>query len=185
MPSDEGDMPEVRRHVTRSHSRSRSSIVEEHSEEHDEDNSEDSNADSVTVTEDEDEDEDEVEPITILPPPRTAVAPLDREGNPLSFLLDTNWPLHSHESSSTNQITGSKVEETSKSREIRKLESDNLKILKAVSVTSESRTTIELHTFPGPEGTFIADDINVRWYHLHGDQLDFAQFKVRLCTACS
>jgi hypothetical protein len=175
LPNDEGDIPEARR------SRSRSPIIEAHSEDHSEDDGEDSDEDSDTLT----EDEDQVETVAILPPPRTVVPPLDNEGNPLSFLVDTKWPLHPHQSSSTNQIIGSKGEGTSKPRDVRNLEAENLKILKAVSVTSESRTTIELHTFPGPDGSSIADDIDVRWYHLHGDQLDFAQFKVRLCTACS
>jgi hypothetical protein len=139
---------------------------------------ENSEEDSVTLT----EDEDLLEPSIVLPPPRAVITPMDGEGNSLSFLVDNKWPLRPHESSSTNHNTGSKGEVTSKPRDIRSMEAENLKILKAISTSSESRTIIELHAFSGPEGSSISEDIDVRWYHLHGDQLDFAQFKVCLFT---
>ncbi|KAH7139084.1 hypothetical protein B0J11DRAFT_422968 [Dendryphion nanum] len=41
--------------------------------------------------------------------------------------------------------------------------------------------SVQLHTLPGPpESGSISASINIRWIHLHGDNLDFAQFR----TAC-
>jgi hypothetical protein len=162
---------------SRARSRSHSPASEHMLEDDDEADIENSEEESVTLT----EDEDLLEPSIVLPP-RAVITPMDGEGNSLSFLVDNKWPLRPQESSSTNHNTGSKGEVTSKPRDIRSMEAEKLKILKAISTMSESRTIIELHTFSGPEGSSISEDIDVRWYHLHGDQLDFAQFKVCLFT---
>lgn len=157
---------------SRSHTRSLIIEVRKSVDFDDEDVDDDNDEDSTTLTEDEDEDP---EPIKIQPPPRTVITPLDRDNNPLSFLVDTKWPLRPN----ANQITGDKGEDLNKPRNIRDMKAESLKILKAVSITSDSRTMIQLHTFPGPESSSTAENVDVRWYHIHGDQLDFAQFKVR------
>lgn len=56
---------------------------------------------------------------------------------------------------------------------------ETLKVTKAVTTTAENRTTLEIHTLPGPENSELSSMVGIRWYHLHGEALDWSQFKVR------
>ena len=142
----------------------------------DDDDSEDDDDDdsSSAPTEDEEKENDQIK---APPPPRKVNTPMDRDGNPLSFSIDMKWWNHPN----SNQVSGNKGEQPTKPQDVRDTNTmESIKILKAISVTSEGRTTVELHTFPGPENPTTAEAVDLRWYHLHGDQLDFAQFKVRI-----
>ncbi|KAF2189049.1 hypothetical protein K469DRAFT_626882 [Zopfia rhizophila CBS 207.26] len=140
----------------------------------------------VELENDQDEDEasesltesEESEPLPQPPTtPRTVVTPTDRDGNRLSFLTDTKCIPVNSESNEESTESGVDATKTSSSRDMK---SENLKILMALAVSSESRMTIQLHTLPGPENSSTSSSVTVRWYHLQGTLMDFAQFK----TAC-
>ncbi|KAF2706021.1 hypothetical protein K504DRAFT_460110 [Pleomassaria siparia CBS 279.74] len=152
-------------------------VVEESDREDDEGEDGDIDYESSTAT----EDEDGVPEPPIVPslPPRTVVIPVDRDENPLSFFVDTRWPIHpdASEIGYSNQMTSPKSEDLSKPRDSREMKVESLRILKALSVMSDTRTTIQLHTFAGPENEAMKESVDIHWFHLQGDQLDFGQFK--------
>lgn len=56
---------------------------------------------------------------------------------------------------------------------------ETLKIAKAITSVADNRTTMEVHVLPGPENSALSDSVGIRWYHLHGEDLDWGQFRVR------
>ncbi|KAF2649273.1 hypothetical protein K491DRAFT_735215, partial [Lophiostoma macrostomum CBS 122681] len=122
-----------------------------------------------------DEDAESVPPPHTLPPPRTVNRPQDRDGNRLSYLVDTKWPELHHGPIQDFDESG----ETEKSKVYREMKSESpLRILKALQVSSENRMSIQIHTLSSPENPLLASSVGVRWYHLSSNEhLDFAQFK--------
>jgi hypothetical protein len=53
-----------------------------------------------------------------------------------------------------------------------------LNIMKATTVTVDDRSAVQVHTIPGPENSVFSSSIGVRWHHVHGEVLDWNQFKV-------
>ncbi|KAF2873872.1 hypothetical protein BDV95DRAFT_355291 [Massariosphaeria phaeospora] len=109
------------------------------------------------------------------PPPIASRAAVDFpafKDEKLSFLVDTKSP-----STYNNTKLPHGNEDPEQRASVGDMKPDTLKILKAISVTAESRTTLQIHTLPGPESSFTSAATDIRWYHLHAKQLDFAQFK--------
>lgn len=103
---------------------------------------------------------------------------MDEERNPLSFKVDTRWAAKLLSSSKLiDSNNGSSVKKTRNSP--REMDAENLKITKAITSTAENRTTLEVHTIPGPENSTHSSSIGIRWFHLHGTALDWNQFKVK------
>lgn len=131
--------------------------------------------DDIEVSEESD-DEIDSEPAPPPEPMRVVQPPIDDEGNELSFVVNTGWVKPSH---NTGKETGSNSDVSGKPRDRPIMNTENFRITKAMSVTTEGRTTIQIHTLPGPESSAFSSDIHIRWYHLYAQSLDWAQFKVR------
>ncbi|ORY15245.1 hypothetical protein BCR34DRAFT_558931 [Clohesyomyces aquaticus] len=129
--------------------------------------------DSTTDSESEEESEAPPPPPP-PPPPRTVIPPLDRDRNKLSFFGDATWP-HQHPHLNQGPVTTN--DDPLKIRSLQDMKRETLKILQARSVTEENRMSIQIHTLSGPEKSLTSSSVDVRWYHLQGDELDFAQFK--------
>ncbi|KAF2004202.1 hypothetical protein P154DRAFT_519438 [Amniculicola lignicola CBS 123094] len=120
-----------------------------------------------------DEEEETSEPPTPPPPPaRIPAIPVDPEANPLTFQVDTT------KGTIPDINTVSKEGQDLKtSRNVPMKSETPLQVLKALPVTSENRMSLSIHTLPGPENATLAWNIDFRWYHVYGDQMDFAHFK--------
>ncbi|KAF2439176.1 hypothetical protein P171DRAFT_476960 [Karstenula rhodostoma CBS 690.94] len=130
--------------------------------------------DSVSDNDDENSEAPSAKPI------RAVVQPVDEGGNPLSFTMDTRW--------AARFLSSVKIEDSSKEsltktlRNGREMAAETLKITKAVTTTTDSRTTLEVYTLPGPENSVLSSSIGIRWYHLHGEALGWSQYKTTCMT---
>ncbi|CAI6340864.1 unnamed protein product [Periconia digitata] len=110
-----------------------------------------------------------------LPEPvRSVIPPVDDEGNKLSFIVDSSC---SSPSRKPGKEAGGDIEISRKPVGRPVMNTENLRITRAMSVTSERRTMIQIHTLPGPESSSFSSSIHTRWTHLYADWLDWAQFK--------
>jgi hypothetical protein len=119
-----------------------------------------------------DEDEEDSEP---PPPPeamRTILPAVDQEGNNLSFTI---------RSKSAGRESANNSDVLEKSRKFGDMNLESYRILKAVNIEVDGRTMIQIHTLPGPESSAFRSSIGFRWYHVHGEMLDWDQFKTT-CT---
>jgi hypothetical protein len=108
---------------------------------------------------------------------RAVIQPVDQEGNPLSFSIDTRWAAKFFLSSKVEHRSRDSL--TTSLRNGRDMAAETLKITKVVTNTAENRTTLEVYTLPGPENNVLSSSVGIRWHHLHGEALDWGQFKVR------
>ncbi|OAG03264.1 uncharacterized protein CC84DRAFT_1261852 [Paraphaeosphaeria sporulosa] len=149
---------------------------EESEEDDSETDSDDQNSKAPSVSEDEDASFE----APSAKPIRAIVEPVDKGGNPLSFALDTRW--------AAKFLSSFKVEDSSDEtltktlRNTREMAAETLKITKAVTTTADNRTTLEVHTLPGPENSALSGSVGIWWYHLHGEALDWSQFKTTCMT---
>jgi hypothetical protein len=91
------------------------------------------------------------------------------------YYYDTKWAASKQDSS---KPVGSGNEDAAKSRYIRNMKMESpLKVLKVLQVSSENRMGVQVHTIRGPENSLTSQNVSFEWCHLHGDQLDFSQFK--------
>ncbi|KAF2733595.1 hypothetical protein EJ04DRAFT_269026 [Polyplosphaeria fusca] len=158
---------------SRSRSRSRSPSLPTRDDEEDDD--------AVIELDTDDEDVQSEQPPPPPPQPRHVAPAKDLEGNRLSFLVNTKWGPASSQQRPSKELVGS-GENIGKAKRphLRDMSTDIYRILKTVTVPTELRMTIQVHTLPLPESSPYSSNVSVRWTHLYADQLDFAQFK----TAC-
>jgi hypothetical protein len=105
------------------------------------------------------------------------MAPMDCEGNNLSFQVKTMQPAHPI---ITPRIPESQ-ERVKVAREGKKEASDSgvetRRITKALMVESERRNLFQVYTLPGPENPRFQSSVAFTWYHIHATQLDFDRFQ--------
>jgi hypothetical protein len=138
---------------------------------------EDSTSEEEEEEEDEeltDEDREGSEPLPEPEPVRVPITPTDQDGNELAFTIGPGW-IGPHSHAGKEPEISSDI--TKQSRH--KMEPENLRITKALTVTTEDRTAVQVHTLPGPENSVYSSSVGVRWHHIHAELLDWAQFKVR------
>jgi hypothetical protein len=138
---------------------------------------------SYTSDSDEKSSSDELEiDLDRTPPPRNVVAPVDSEGNTLSFQVKTKQPAHL-----SLLPKGPGNEELEKgTRSEKKNVTDNdfetRRIIKALMTKSEGRNMLEISTLPGPENIQLQASVATTWYHIRAVQLDFDRFR-SVCLA--
>ena len=113
------------------------------------------------------ESEERSEPPPLPEPVRITSPPTDELGNALSFTIDTTWRKEP-------EVNG---DNSKTSLEGPALNSSSLNITKALTVTADDRTAVQVHTLPGPGNSAYSSSVGIRWYHLHGELLDWTQFK--------
>ncbi|KAF2271832.1 uncharacterized protein EI97DRAFT_244561 [Westerdykella ornata] len=96
-------------------------------------------------------------------PLHRTVPPLDQAGNNLSYPVDTK--VEADSSHSPNRPNS-----------MRDMTMSTFSILKALH-TRSTEQRLQLHVVTGPETPWIAQFVNIRWYHLHGDCMNFVQFR--------
>lgn len=146
------------------------------------------NEDSVDEEDEEEElttEEDEEEgsePPPAPEPVRVALTPTDQDGNNLTFTVDMRWVgFHPN----AGRGPGSMSDTSKQPRGGREMNAESYKITKAVTVTAEGKTVVQVHTLLGPESSANSSSIGIRWYHIHAEQLDWAQFKVGVYSMAS
>lgn len=108
---------------------------------------------------------------------RLVRAPVDGEGNSLSFQVNTTFVRPQDRVTANGGTLLNKREPQSIGN------TEYLSIAKAVPTTqAEGRNTLQLHVLPGPRSGSMQSDVSVRWYHLHSERLDFVGFK-ELCLS--
>lgn len=148
-------------------------------------------SESATTTEDESTgsyalDSDEESPfdehdITIdrTPPPRDAVAPVDSEGNKLSFQVETK---RLHLVPPKGPGSEGEVKETrSGNKDVTESNVETRRMIKVSMMESEGRSMLQICTLPGPENTLLQASVAFTWYHISAAQLDFDRFR-NLCS---
>lgn len=110
------------------------------------------------------------------PPTWTERAPIDACGNPLSFKIDT-MQLHgldeSHKQLETEQDKPkSLVDPSISSRSL-----ETMRITKALSIESETRSKIQVHILPGPENARARANVSITWHHLTAGALNFTRYR--------
>jgi Mg2+ and Co2+ transporter CorA len=125
---------------------------------------------------DEESDVKEYEKPRPLPAPRTAprhrITPLDMAGNQLAYPIDTSVQYTGTDEGSSDDFN--------KANSVNDMESQSLRVLKALHTNSANEQIVQLHVLSGPEVRWVEPHIEFRWYHLHGERLDFSQFR-RAC----
>ncbi|KAF9700406.1 hypothetical protein EKO04_002041 [Ascochyta lentis] len=103
---------------------------------------------------------------------RPVKASVDRDGNDLSFQVNTAFigPLD-RGTADANDSPNKREPQQSVG------ETEYMNITKAVMTQVESRSKIQIHVLPGPRSTSTHPDVSVRWYHLHSENLDFVKFR--------
>ena len=103
---------------------------------------------------------------------QTAVAPVDDDGNDISFQINTAFMgPPDQDVADTNALSSKREPQQSTG------DSKCLEVTKAVSVKVESRSILQLHVLSGPRSATIRPGVSMRWYHIYSEKLDFAQFK--------
>jgi hypothetical protein len=116
------------------------------------------------------EEESELQPAP--EPVRIVQAPIDQDGNELSFTVNTKW-VDNH------SVSGEGLSDSPKqSRDGLALEVNALNIMKATTVTVDDRSAVQVHVLPGPENSVYSSSVGIRWHHVHGEVLDWNQFRV-------
>lgn len=150
----------------------REESANEEEEDEDEDEDEDENEEEE-LTDEEKEEGSEPSPVSNLV--RNALTPNDQAGNDLSFAVDTRWVgVHS----SAGKVSEGSSDISNKPFDGHGMNVNSLNITKALTVTADDRTAVQVHTLPGPENSIYSSSIGIRWYHVHAELLDWAQFKV-------
>lgn len=114
-----------------------------------------------------------------IPPPRPTWierAPIDSCGNPLSFKIDTLKPhgldkLHKQLEGEQNKPSSS-ADPSISSKSL-----ETMRITKALSIESETRSKIQVHILPGPENSRTRANVGITWYHLPARVLDFSRYR--------
>jgi hypothetical protein len=107
-------------------------------------------------------------------PLRQVTVPTDEDGNNLAFKVKaaTFTPPH--------QVTAhTDVNDQNNKRDPQEIaaNAEHLNITKAVAVQSNGRMSLQIYVIPGPRTPLTNPDIDIRWFHLHAERLDFANFK--------
>ncbi|KAL1654285.1 hypothetical protein SLS61_003290 [Didymella pomorum] len=107
-------------------------------------------------------------------PPRQVTVPTDEDGNSLVFQIKAA-PLRP-----THQVTAN----TDANDQVNKRDSqrltgnpEHMNIIKAVTAQSDGRMSLQICVLPGPRTSLTHPDIDIRWFHLHSERLDFARFR--------
>ncbi|KAF1970652.1 hypothetical protein BU23DRAFT_556613 [Bimuria novae-zelandiae CBS 107.79] len=153
------------------------SPVDEASSQSDEDDTEGSETEESETALDVDGNSSDAPPAE---PIRMVNKPIDKEGSPLSFTVDTRWAGKYFSLNKENDSSETSL--INKFRSSRDLVTETLRITKAVTKTADNRTTLEVYTLPGPEKSALSSSITIRWVHMHGDALNWAQFKQTCLT---
>jgi hypothetical protein len=123
----------------------------------------------------EEDEEESSEPQPAPEPVRVALTPTDQDGNPLALNVDLRC-VGVHPKAEKELESNS--DDSKQPRDGREMIVEKLKITKAVTVTTEGKTVVQIHKLPGPESSATSSSIGIRWYHMHAEQLDWMQFKV-------
>lgn len=107
-------------------------------------------------------------------PTRQVMIPTDQDGNSIVLQVNTAFPGPTHQASANtdanNQANKRDPQELSGNTE-------HMSISKAISAQSDGRNSLQIYVLQGPRTPLAEPDIHIRWFHLHSEQLDFANFK--------
>ncbi|EMD87717.1 hypothetical protein COCHEDRAFT_1182566 [Bipolaris maydis C5] len=137
----------------------------------------DSNTDSsesVTSTSDQ---ESLTEQAELPEPPREVVAPMDLDGNQLSFQVDTRRVQNLIGFSQDLQDQKDDTQVRSKRKDVDNYRVDTFRITKAMIKETQGHNQLQVHVLPGPENPHLQDAVSLTWCHISATQLDFSRFK--------
>ncbi|USP82040.1 uncharacterized protein yc1106_09314 [Curvularia clavata] len=134
--------------------------------------SEDS-SDSLTST------SDSIEIIRVDPyePPREVVAPIDAEGNQLSFQVNTKHVQNLIEFSKGSRDQNMDQETPSIKKDVGNFQTQTFRITRAMIDEADGRSQIQIHVLPGPENPHLQSAVASTWYHISASELDFTHFR--------
>ncbi|KAG9191011.1 hypothetical protein G6011_09099 [Alternaria panax] len=141
-------------------------------------------SESATTTEDDsagsytsESDDASTKSLDSRPQPRDVVAPVDSEGNKLSFQVKTKQPAHlvmpHNGSGSQEEIKGM----TSGNKDVADSKVETRRITKVLMIETEGRNKLQIYTLPGPENNLLQASVATTWYHISAAQVDFDRYR--------
>lgn len=131
-------------------------------------------SESVTSTSDQDSPTEQADPPE---PPREVVAPMDVDGNQLSFQVDTRHVQNLIGFSQDLQDQKNDTQAHSKRKDVDNYRVETFRITKAIIRETQGQNQLQVHVLPGPENPHLEDAVSFTWCHISATQLDFARFR--------
>ncbi|EUC28395.1 hypothetical protein COCCADRAFT_9224 [Bipolaris zeicola 26-R-13] len=129
---------------------------------------------SVTSMSDQDSPTEQVDPPE---PPREVIAPMDVDGNQLSFRVDTRHVQNLIGFGQGLQDQKNDMQTHPKRKDIDNYRVETFRITKTMIKETQGQDQLQVYVLPGPENSHLQDAVSFTWSHISATQLDFASFR--------